>query len=86
LESSTPCIDCPTDYLEIGDRALGLDGDEHLHLAYAGDYLTHARQDGAGWRVEIVAGAPGSEGVYTSSASLALDADGKAHIGYYDRT
>jgi hypothetical protein len=83
-EWGTSCIDCPKDYFEIGDRGLGLDGGGHLPLAYAGDYLYCARQHDTGWRVEMVAGAPGSEGLYTSSAFLALDGSDVPHLSLYD--
>jgi hypothetical protein len=61
--------------------SLRLDGNDHPHIAYGGDNLYHAWNDGISWHYETIDASPGV-GVY---ASLALDSSGKPAIAYYDR-
>ena len=72
------CVDCPHRIDEMGDHSLRLDAEGHPHIAYGGDALYYAYDDGSGWQVVTVDDTPGW-GDYTS---LALDQDGYAHITY----
>ena len=75
------CVDCPKYYYDMTPGSLRLDANDHPHIAYGGDHLYHAWNDGATWHYEIVDDAPGV-GIY---ASLAIDSTGKPAIAYYDR-
>ena len=80
LDLAIECVDCPKDFGEVTDRSLRIDADDHPHVAFGGDHLYYAWNDGASWHKETV---DTSDGV-GSSASLALDSGGKAHISYCD--
>jgi hypothetical protein len=75
------CVDCPKLFKETADRALVLDKNGRPHIAYGGDHLYYAWQDGAGWQYSTV---DASTGV-GRHASLALDDSGYAHISYKDQ-
>ena len=74
------CVDCPKDYYRMTPGSLRLDSNDHPHIAYGGDHLYHAWNDGSTWHYETVDASPGV-GAY---ASLALDSTGKPAIAYYD--
>jgi hypothetical protein len=80
------CVDCPTSVFQIGDRSLVVDAAGLPHVVYAGDMLYYASYDGAAsqaaWQVETIDSAPGSDDLYPSPASLALDAAGAPHVSY----
>lgn len=65
----------------MGDRHLALDAAGHPHVAYGDDNLFYAWHDGTAWHYETVQVA---EDV-GEHAALGLDAQGRAHIAYYDR-
>ncbi len=75
------CVDCAKYYYNMTPGSLRLDGNDYPHIAYGGDHLYHAWNDGQTWHYETVDSSPGV-GVY---ASLALDSTGKPAITYYDR-
>jgi hypothetical protein len=68
-------------FRSMGDRHLALDAAGHPHVAYGDDNLFYAWYDGAAWHYETVHVA---EDV-GEHAALRLDAQGRAHIAYYDR-
>lgn len=74
------CVDCPKWFNELTDRGLRLDAAGNPHIAYGGDHLYYAAQDGASWRHETADPAPGV-GV---GASLVLNATGRPMISYFD--
>ncbi|MEJ5197517.1 MAG: hypothetical protein WHX53_01205 [Anaerolineae bacterium] len=74
------CVDCPRSFDAWTDRALRLLPDGRPAVAYGGDHLYYAWRDGESWRSEMVDAAP----AVGAHASLALDANGRAHIAYYD--
>jgi len=67
-------------------NSIALDTAGHPHIGYhyygGEDDLKHAWYDGTTWHREIV----DSEGHVGELASLALDADNRPHISYYDAT
>lgn len=68
-------------FRSMEDRHLALDAAGHPHVAYGDDNLFYAWHDGARWHYETV-------DISTDvgeHAALGLDAQGRAHIGYYDR-
>jgi len=73
------CVECPKEFASF-DRSLQLDADLHPHIAYGGNHLYYAWQDGTSWHYETV------DSAYQvgRSASLALDSNGDAHIAYFD--
>jgi hypothetical protein len=64
----------------MGDRQLRLDSTGKAHIAYGGDHLYYAYNNGAAWTYEIADNSDGV-GLY---ASLALDSNNRPHISYYD--
>ena len=74
------CVDCPKNFNDVTDRSLRVDADGRAHVAYGKDHLYYAWHDGLTWHKETV-----DPSAYVgSSASLALDSSGKAHISYSD--
>jgi hypothetical protein len=78
-------VDGPKIFSAMGPRSLAIDAAlggiaGYPHIAYGGDHLYYAWQDGSGWHREVADSSPGV-GAY---ASLALDAEGSAHVAYYD--
>ncbi|MCX7767361.1 MAG: hypothetical protein N2246_11715, partial [Candidatus Sumerlaeia bacterium] len=66
---------------DFGPRSIALDRTtSYPHIVYGGDHLYYAYYDGSIWHLETVDNA---EGV-GRSASIALDANNKVHISYYD--
>ena len=74
------CVDCPRQFNNMTDRSLRLDAEGHPHIAYGGDHLYYAWNDGIDWHIETV---DNSQWV-GEYASLALDGMGRTHISYYD--
>ncbi len=74
------CVDCPKSFLYTSDRGLQIDGNGHSHIAYGGDHLYYAWQDGTQWHYETIDPARG----VGASASLALDSNDYPHVAYYD--
>lgn len=69
--------------------SIALDAQGRPHIAYQGgqNELEHAWWDGQTWQTEIVDGAStGSSGATGYWASLAIDAQDRLHIGYYNQT
>jgi len=73
-------LDGTKSFEAMADRSLRLDAQGHPRIAYGGDHLYYAWHDGADWHVATVDESP-DVGAY---ASLALDAEGYAHICYKD--
>ena len=73
-------VDDPKEFSGMRENSLRLDSQGRPHVAYGGDHLYYATQDGGGWKIETVDGA-NNVGTY---ASLALDAEQRPHIAYYD--
>ncbi len=68
-------------FRNMEDRSLALDAAGHPHVAYGDDNLFYAWHDGTSWHYEVV-----DVGVDVGEyAALRLDAQGGAHISYYDR-
>lgn len=74
------CVDCPKNFSVRYDHALRVDSSQHRHIAYGGDHLYYAWEDGVTWRLDTVDASPG----VGAGASLALDSTGKPDISYYD--
>ncbi len=70
-------IDAPRWYAGHG-FGFAKDPSNTLHLAYGGDRLHHAWNDGSGWQVEAVDSTTGCGG----AASMAIGSDGSMHIAY----
>ena len=73
-------VDAPKSFGGMGDKSLRLDTNNNPHVAYGGDHLYYDWREGTTWHSEIV-DAGSAVGSY---ATLALDANGKPHISYYD--
>jgi hypothetical protein len=75
-------VDAPRLFHSMSSRSLRLDEDGNPHVAYGGDHLYYATNQGSSWAVqtEVVDSSPGV-GAY---ASLALDINNNPHISYYD--
>ncbi len=72
------CVDCPKELAVAGERALRLDPNGHLYLAYGGDHLYYAYHDGADWHIETI-----DHTMYVGAmATLALDEAGHPHVTY----
>ncbi len=76
----TECVDCPRQFRNMTDRSLQLDAEGHPHIAYGGDHLYYAWNDGIDWHIETV----DNNQWVGEHASLALDGAGRPHISYYD--
>jgi len=76
------CTDCLKQFSNMTDRSLRLDAAGHPHIAYGGDHLYYAWNDGVSWQLETVDASPD----VGQHASLALDGGGYPHISYYDDT
>ncbi len=77
----TKGVDTPRPYFEgIDQRAIAVASDGTVHVAYGGDHIYHAYNDGSTWHYETVDASPGLD-VYPS---LALDSSGKVHISYIE--
>lgn len=63
------------------DRSLRRDLAGHPRLAYGGEHLWHAWDDGTGWYRTRVDDSPG----LGTHAALAIAESGERHISYYDR-
>jgi hypothetical protein len=66
-------VDAPKNCEGLGPRAIAVDGN-NPHIAYRGDHLYSAYNDGIIWLYETVDTAP----LVGRSASIALDSKGKA--------
>jgi hypothetical protein len=77
---SIECVDCPKSFIYTSDRTLKIDAQGHTHVAYGGDHLYYAWNDGSQWHYETVDPARGTG----DHASLGLDSNGYPHISYYD--
>ena len=74
------CAGCPRSFISYTDHSLRLDQEGDPHVAYGSENLYYASRDGDGW-VKQVVDPSFAVGGYPS---LALEADGSAHISYYD--
>jgi hypothetical protein len=82
LDWDIDVVDDGKQFSWMTDRSLRLDAAGHSHIAYGGDHLYYAWDDGPAWQYEV---ADSSVGV-GEDASLVLDGWGLPHISYYDRT
>src|SRR3989304_75936 len=78
---TTQVVDAPKFFNNFYSRAIATEKTTNLpHIVYGGDRLYHAYFNGSQWQVETIDNSP-----FTGEfASLALDANNKAHISYYD--
>ncbi|MBI5664350.1 MAG: thrombospondin type 3 repeat-containing protein [Nitrospirae bacterium] len=74
------CVDCPKNFDSLSQRTITIDKSDRPHIAYGGDHLYHAYNDGIAWISETVDSSPG----VGHSASVNIDSDNKVHISYYD--
>jgi hypothetical protein len=73
-------IDAPH---QISDfyRAIAITNNGVVHVAYGGDHLYHAYNDGT-WHIETI----DSSSRVGSDTSIAVDSNNKVHISYFDET
>ena len=74
-------IDTPHQFRFMTDRSIAITDDGIVHIAYGYDHLYHAYHDGT-WHIETVESSP----LVGAHASIAVDSQGKLHIGYLDWT
>lgn len=68
-------------------NALGIDGKDHVHLAYANVNgmtagVRYGYWNGSSWKLEIVEGLPSSEAYFGHGLCLVMDKDGNPNISY----
>jgi hypothetical protein len=74
-------VDTPKGFSDMTSRSIAIDRNTgYIHIAYGGDHLYHAYNNGIRWVYETVDYSPGV-GTY---AAIAIDTNGKVHITYYD--
>jgi len=74
------CVFCELTFRVDTDQFVALDAQDHLHLAYGGDHLYYTTNVSGAWVTEVADPAPG----VGRRASIAIDANGRPHIIYYD--
>ncbi|HSO26599.1 MAG TPA: hypothetical protein VLS48_00910, partial [Anaerolineales bacterium] len=74
-------IHAPKLFYDMSDRSLALDSNNRPHIAYGGDHLYYAWNDGTKWNYTTVDNAFG----VGQSASLSIDRNNRPHISYYDQ-
>lgn len=74
-------IDDPKLFYDMSDRSLALDSKNRPHIAYGGDHLYYAWNDGTQWNFMTV----DAEYGVGQSASLSVDRNDRPHISYYDQ-
>ncbi|MFN2223679.1 MAG: hypothetical protein ACK2UH_14070 [Candidatus Promineifilaceae bacterium] len=73
-------VDVPKNFIIYNLRWMAVDGAGSPHVAYGGDVLRYATQDGQEWQRQVV-----DDGIMVGSgAALTLDSDGRPHIAYLD--
>ena len=77
---TTEDVDAPKFFEVYDPHAIAVDGNNNPHIVYGYDHLYYAYFDGSNWQYETADSFP----LVGSFASLAVDLNGKAHIGYED--
>ncbi len=78
---SEECIDCPHNFWNRSLDGAQLDSTGRIHVAYGGEQLYYAYQDGADqWVRQVVDETPGTG----TKASLGIDSSDQPHILYCD--
>jgi hypothetical protein len=73
-------VDAPPQFSQMTPRSSLVDGNGRMHVAYGGDHLYYATDASGSWVVTTVD--PASDA--GEEAALAMDADGRIHISYFD--